>query len=182
MKRVIHFFYIAVVLLLLPSCGYNLRDVVALQDMKSHPVVFPTSLRMTIGGEYCDFCKIPEGIKLVVYVDSSVCNACVVSKLEKYHELEHIGNNKLHVAIIMNPKGGEEEIVLQELSHYEHFFPVFIDTSSDFLLNNPHIPRDNRFHIFLVDSSSVPVFVGNPSANLKMLKRFDFVFREISQK
>lgn len=36
MKRVIHFFYIAVVLLLLPSCGYNLRDVVALQDMKSH--------------------------------------------------------------------------------------------------------------------------------------------------
>lgn len=168
-----------IVIVLLQGCGLNMNDVSQLKQMKSYPISFPSSLRMTINGEFCDFCKIPDGVKLIVYVDSSMCNSCITSKLEVYHGFEHFGDGRLNVVYVLNPKEEELELVLHELTHYEEIFPVYVDLRSDFLKTNGRIPRDSRFHTFLVDSLNYPVFVGDPTKSEKMIKTFNSVLHKL---
>lgn len=166
---------------ILTGCNLSLHDALQLKAMKSRPISFPPSLQMTIGGDTCDFNRIPAGIKLIVYADSSICNSCLVSKLEKYHAFEHNKDCNLSVVFILAPKGTERKSVLHELSLFEHIFPVYFDRAFDFLKENTHIPKDPRYHIFLVDTSNVPVFVGDPASNETMMNMFYRKLQSISK-
>lgn len=40
--------------------------------------------------------------------------------------------------------------------------PIYVDVNKAFQKQNPSIPRDMRFHYFLLDNDGKPLLIGNP--------------------
>ena len=63
----------------------------------------------------------------------------------------------------------EVKFQLSIANHPEH---IYIDSFNTFSKINQHIPTDQRFHSFLVDSNGKPIFVGNPLSNMRLAEIF----------
>lgn len=158
------------------SCSDRSRVEYAIKDMKSKKVVLPLE-EMTFcrnNSHYNE--KIDFEYKLVVFVDSSRCSSCFIKHLSIWNDyllLEKQGKVQL-LFIVETPKT-ELDYYFNEtrFSHINH--PVYFDTETMFRRNNPHIPEDKRFHVFLIDKTSKVVLVGNPVTN----SRVDEMFRNI---
>lgn len=112
--------------------------------------------------------------KLVVYIDSTECESCRVQKLYQYNRLAELSRNsmKYELFILFSPKQKGKEQFVKLLQHMDYPFPVYIDIENEFEKMNTFIPRDPRFHTFLVDGSNNPVIVGDPLAGEKMEEIF----------
>ena len=114
--------------------------------------------------------------KVVIYVDSSNCEDCRISKAlaVRGYELELKRKQKeIPFIYIFNT----QDIVL--LKNYldrlgfRHYY--FVETDNTFLSDNG-ISSDARFHTFLLEDSKIKV-IGNPSENLKIKDLYNRVLR-----
>ncbi len=76
--------------------------------------------------------------------------------------------------IVISPKVEERDRIIRQLQLSLDEIPIYLDNGSSFLMLNPFIPKDNRFHCFLTDAKGRVVFVGDPTWGV----RTETLFRE----
>ena len=115
-------------------------------------------------------------VKFIVYYDSLECSSCAVAHLVDLLPLyDRFKDSEVEVMTIFSPRTEEVEDVKVELMMADPEFPVYVDTNGTFAGTNTCIPADNRFDYFMIDGSGKPVFVGNPTANEKLMKLLDSI-------
>lgn len=119
--------------------------------------------------------------KLVVYIDSAECESCRVQKLYQYGRLAELSRStrKYELFILFSPKQKGKEQFVKLLQHRDYPFPVYVDVENDFEKMNSFIPRNPRFHTFLVDRYNNPIIVGDPLAGEKMEELFMSVINSL---
>lgn len=116
---------------------------------------------------------------MVVYYDSTLCNACEVSHIGTLRPLfEHTDSLGYQVITIFSPAREKrlETKTSLELSSFE--YPVYYDENGLFAKANQNIPQDERLHSFLLGKDRKPIFIGNPVKNEKLWNLFKKVISE----
>ena len=111
-------------------------------------------------------------LKMVVYLNQSGCEGCKLQGLWPTHIfiLENKPFTKFGVVIILNPSHEEStNNLLKELRFRQ---TVFYDLDGSFERLNPHLPKNERFHTFLLDENNKVLLVGNPAGNEKLKKLY----------
>ena len=103
----------------------------------------------------------------VIYIDSVHCVPCKLARLKYWKEFEIEIHSKYpylgFIAAFEQPS--KSHVLLQDYVNEEFSIPVFVDDKHLFHASNPHIPNNEIFHSFLLDSDNNIVLVGNPITN-----------------
>ena len=140
-------------------------------DLTQKTIIFPDSIRFSIYAcQDVDY-NIKSGkLKILLYADSIGCINC---KLKLFYwkpfmsEIRNIvpDNDSITFCFIFQPKTmGQIERMLKENGFS---YPVCIDHTNEFDSLN-HLPKDDRFHCFLLDSTNRVILIGNPTQNPKI--------------
>ena len=98
----------------------------------------------------------------LVWFSREDCSECAVSHLEeKFYYLKRLADQTglFDVLFVMSPKDGEIDHISEMISAYEFSWPVYLDPSNECEIL---LPEDSRFHMFLMDTSGKPVWLGSP--------------------
>ena len=112
--------------------------------------------------------KLDRKYTMVVYVDSSECSPCALSKLRFWNPLIAEAKKKrvdINYIFILDPKRDEMEDVNIELDITDLPSSIYVDTAHVFSNRNDLIPKDQRYHSFLLDKRLNVIFVGSPIEN-----------------
>lgn len=146
------------------------------KEFTEKTVVIPDSLLVIKGGDIA----VRESSKLsrptlIVYVDENSCTSCKIGHLIEYSPLFEKAeeNQKFDIMIIFSPKESDYNKVKKELMLCGFGYPVYLDRKGEFIeLNGNMIPRDPRFHAFLLNTEYRPVYVGDPTQSGKLWEIF----------
>lgn len=110
-------------------------------------------------------------LKLVVYTDSFDCSQCTLKKMylwKDFVELEKKYDDRFFIFFIIQ-SGSNSTHVLSSNFHFAGLnHPIYVDSTNVFMRDNPHIPKEVMFHVFLLDEKDSVVLVGNPLFNAKI--------------
>lgn len=108
-------------------------------------------------------------MKLVVYVDSSVCSSCLIKNMYHWYDVidkvERRYHGKLKVVFVFNPPKKQSRMLEYAYRNSAFSYPIFVDTADVFKRMNFHIPNDNKYHTFLLDKQDRVILVGCPLTN-----------------
>lgn len=102
---------------------------------------------------------------MIVYVDSTECTPCVLSKLRFWNPLIKEAQDKktdIDYIFIIAPKPESKDDVNMELEISDLRSSIYLDTAFIFRKANPNIPKDNRFHSILLNKNNKVIMVGSP--------------------
>lgn len=158
------------------SCSF-INTTNNIPSFEETPVTFPTSGVVIKEGkvsEYND--SIIKGKTFVIFIDSSECTDCRLSKMRSFDKLRALGDNtaSFDMVCIITPPSEQKESVTKKIVHYSKFdsMTYVIDTEGAFSYNNPLIFPNGRYHHFLVNEGMYPIFVGNPTESQRLFKSF----------
>lgn len=146
-----------------------------LKELMGSTIVLPERITCINKGEVY---PMPDSLRdranLIVYIDSSECTTCRISRIGQYHELYQLSQEKgsFEVVLLLSNVDLNGIPVIRYLSDLEIEHPVYVDVDNEFLKLNPAIPEDRRMHSFLVDENGTPLCVGDPTASKEMLLVF----------
>ena len=109
--------------------------------------------------------------KMVVYIDSTECTPCSLSKLRFWNPLikkARTAKKGIDYVFIVAPKPSEMDDINLELSITDLKSSIYLDTAYIFRKENPSIPSDRKYHSFLLDKNGKICFVGSPIDNEKI--------------
>jgi len=111
-------------------------------------------------------------LKMVVYVNREGCESCKMMSLLPVYQfaLEHKHFKKFGMVMILSPSHIESSEKF--LAPFRFHYTVFYDLDGSFERLNPHLPKDERFHTFLLDENNMVIVVGNPVHNPKLKKLY----------
>ena len=146
------------------------------KEFMDKTIVMPDSLLVVKGGDIA----MKESNKLthptlIVYIDENSCTFCKISHLIDYIPLFEMSkeNQKFDIMIIFSPKEADYNRTKNDLILSGFEYPVFLDSKGEFIrLNDNLIPKDSRFHVFLLNTEYRPVYVGDPTQSGKLWKIF----------
>lgn len=145
-------------------------------------IVFPDSLELIFDGMalHRNLNRRSAPYKQVILVDSVECSFCRVQKLQRYKDLvgESIKEGKFDLVVIVCPKREESGLLRQFLLAHEISIPIYLDPDRRFVALNPGIPSNQRFHIFLLDASGHPVYVGDPLKGNRSYEQFEKIINQ----
>lgn len=150
-----------VVCLVLSGCSDNtLRK--KLENFMRLEISFPEELEKISEREItCADIEVSKPT-LVVYHDRLDCSSCEISHIYVWRGLyEYSKLAGFNIVTIFSPREDEYESTLRQLKTINFPYPVYIDRNDSFGREN-RIPKDRRFHCFLIDTECHPIFVGNP--------------------
>ncbi len=111
--------------------------------------------------------------RIVVYTDSTGCSECKLRNLVLWKDVIR-ANDSLSVpagiVFVFHPKKVRELGFM--LKNYEFDYPVYYDLEGEFERLNPGLPKDVRFHTFLLDPQNRVAVVGSPVRNEKLWKLY----------
>lgn len=111
--------------------------------------------------------------KYIIYYDSLDCTSCKMAHLANIYPLYEMADTcNFSVLTIFSPQKSQIDTLRLQLILSNYPFPVYIDGTGTFIKENIAIPSDKRFHSFLVDDNYVPIYVGNPLANDRLMELF----------
>ena len=149
-----------------------------LNKMYNQKIVFNQSLQSKIMGKDTT-CNIHEDTpKIVVYFDSNGCTPCRI-KLNEWKEFMqkiNIVNRDIQFIFIFATKKIVElnkEIILNDFS-----YPIYFDYTNSFEKINK-LPREHKYHTFMLNNENKIILVGNPVLNNKIEKLY---LREINKR
>ena len=174
----IRYSFLFILILLLPSCTkQNIRH--NLKQMMSRSIVLPEQLER-VQADTIVVIKQPSSAKCVVYIDSSECMSCRIDRLIRYTALYYSGYESplFDLMVIVSPSLGQKNHVIHQLQ-LSVDFPVYLDPRNEFLELNPHIPKEKKFHSFLIDKFGKVIFVGDPTSSDRMMELFLEALRTI---
>lgn len=114
------------------------------------------------------------GLSMITFIDSSECTPCAIDDIQNWDIFVHEAKKKkidIDYIFIVAPQGNIAKYV--NLNVIDTDCSVYIDTAYCFAEENRFIPKDPKFHSFVVDRNNSIVFVGNPTRNEKVAKLYD---------
>jgi hypothetical protein len=109
---------------------------------------------------------------MVVYVDSAECSSCALSKLRFWNPLIAEAKKKqldIDYVFILAPKKKDMEDVNVELEITDLQSSIYVDTAFAFKKNNKDLPKENKYHSFLLNTEGKVILIGSPIANKKIM-------------
>lgn len=125
-----------------------------------------------------------QNSKILIYIDSTDCNACKVRNLifwqETIDEYQTLDEN-IHFIFLIFPK---KEALPEVLAMVDEigYKNVFIDMEREFMTQNTFLPANNFFHVFLLDSTNKIKLIGSPLNNKKMNKLYKKEIKKLRKK
>lgn len=116
--------------------------------------------------------KLNKKYTMVVYVDSAECSSCALSKLRFWNPLIAEAKKKqldIDYVFILAPKKEDMEDVNVELEITDLQSSIYVDTAFAFKKNNKDLPKENKYHSFLLNTEGKVIFIGSPIANKKIM-------------
>lgn len=176
MKQILKITLIVIsTLCLCSSCNrkHDLKDT--LGKFMSNVIIIPDSLSVILDGNLVAHSSLDmyKDKKLIMFVDSSLCTSCRISALNNMIELYELSetDGRFSVIAIFSPAINESQYIEEMLKHLYFPYPLYIDRNHLFLQINS-IPKDSRFHNFLIDKEGRILCVGNPLGNSKLKSVF----------
>ncbi len=174
MRRVL--LILTLLLLAVASTGCKKAKLRSQQkELMAATIVLPDRITCIYNGEvYPMPDPLRDRAKLIVYIDSSGCTTCRISRIGQYHKLYQLSQEKgtFEVCLLLSNVDLNGIPVIRYLSDLEIEHPVYVDVDNEFLKLNPVVPEDCRMHAFLTDKSGHPLCVGDPAGSNKMLEVF----------
>ena len=118
-------------------------------------------------------------LRMVVYRNAQDCGPCSISSLLPLYLfiLENEQNENFGAIVILQPSNIEE--LDKSLKNLRFRRTVFYDLDGSFERLNPHLPKDERFHTFLLDENNKVILVGYPVNNPKLKELY---LKELNKK
>ena len=116
--------------------------------------------------------KLNKKYTMVVYVDSAECSSCALSKLRFWNPLIAEAKKKqldIDYVFILAPKKKDMEDVNVELEITDLQSSIYVDTAFAFKKNNKDLPKENKYHSFLLNTEGKVILIGSPIANKKVM-------------
>lgn len=155
-------------LLVLPSCR-RVSTYISIKQFQYQTIYFPVSLVEINGYEGQKSKKDSSLATLVIWIDSTECSTCRIGHLNKYSNIwDFLSEKNSDMKIIISPKEYDYESVYDSIINRRFKFNVYLDPLNRFSTSNK-VPRDKRFHSFLITTDGHPIFVGDPT-NSDMLE------------
>lgn len=146
-----------------------------LKELMGSTIVLPEKISCVYDGEVF---PMPESLrskaKLIVYIDSSDCTGCRLSKLIQYSTFaESLQAWNIPFFVLMAPQKGKKEEVTELILSYDYPFPVFLDDNMVYLDTNlQYAGMPSSLYTVLVDDDCRPVLIGDPLSSDAMYKLF----------
>lgn len=167
-------FCILIVCLLFSCCRDKNNIAEILREMESHKVELGVDKMPCIinGLDTINYCPKNYRFIMVVNIDSTECSACHISKITQWSEWTMLAEKEesgFSLIFIVQPRQGEEAMIIDELKQYSKLYykriPIYIDKNGTFLKKNFHkgVPPDMQ--TMLIDDEMYVVYVGNPLDN-----------------
>lgn len=184
MKNVNKYLIASLVLILLFSCQNKKSKEIesVLKEMQGKVIDFPSTLRSV----YMDKDTLCPAIfekenKIVVYVDSMGCSECNM-KIQEWIDIFKCTRDSLpnlSIIYIVSPKKGQSQKITSIFRKYEIDYPFFIDSLNQFG-NLNKMPKERKYHTFLIDRHNRIVLVGSPIRSDKIWQLYkDYVRKQI---
>ena len=144
-----------------------------LRIFREEAIVFPDNLLAKYcGDQEPDTTLLIRPLKMVMYVNQGECEGCKMRALLPVHLFIHESKpyTKFGVVIILNPSHMESADQLLKGLRFRQ--TVFYDLDGSFELLNPQLPKNERFHTFLLDEHNKVILVGSPVGNEKLKKLY----------
>lgn len=168
--------YFGILLILLCfSCSKNDREIYfTMKSFVSSEIELPSELMQICKGNIDYKRDWHQPYTYVVYYSPDDCSECEISHLYEMIPLFKLsGNNtNMEVAIIFSPSEKDMASVIAAIIKSRFEYPIYIDINQ--VLQQGQIPKDRKFHFFLLDEANHPVLTGNVLASeklMRMLKR-----------
>lgn len=159
------------------SCKDNKNDIEDnLLSMRKKAILLPLDSMMP---QHCkndtssfeNSNSIKTNYRYVVYIDSTQCSTCAIDGLYRWNSvIDSVRQNKLGLSflfIVSPPKWQLEDVLLAaESSGLKN--DIYIDSMNIFSKANHHLPRDSKYHSFVIDGDNKVVVVGNILVNKKI--------------
>ena len=157
-------------LLCFASCaeGYDKRMKQVVEDWQGKEMHFPKGSVFTVMGEdtvNMDISADRYNHKVLIYVDSAGCTSC---RLQLYAwklfmaEVDSLAEDSVQFLFYLAPKNKEEARYITLVEDFSH--PMCIDISNEIDRLN-HFPKEDMFHVFLLDGKNRVKVIGNPVRN-----------------
>ena len=103
---------------------------------------------------------------LIYYYDGNECTSCNIANLNNIINIYQSPN--LSIIPIFSINDDEHYLNLTPLLNNNYIKTIsYIDINKDFIRKNSFIPKDSKFHTFLLNKQNKIVYVGNPLASDK---------------
>lgn len=141
-------------------------------------VLPPTILSISSEGRKIDTLHY-NGMKFVVYFDSTRCVSCNLHKLINLMPfVERIDSAwACETFIAFEPAANQETELAYEIEAYELPVKIYVDSEHKIRESN-RIPSDDIFCYFLVGEDGKPVLLGNPLSSRNLLDLYEKALRE----
>lgn len=125
-------------------------------------------------------------VRLVVYYDSTTCHSCKLNKLDDWTDIIQLSTlypGKFEVMFVFAPNKDNGNLVRRTLAVNKFPHIVWFDNYYSFEKYNSFIPKDIRFHTFLLNEENQIIYVGNPLMGDKTRVLFEkMLLSEITEK
>lgn len=168
------FGFLVVLVSVSASCSNNngMKDTIV--TFKEKQIVLPEELVKVESRNISTVKPEKSDLQMIIYYDSLECSSCKVSHLKEMQYLYELSDKlpMLEVYTIFSPRQQEYDQTMVDLMMLNYPYPIYVDKVGSFQKNNHDLPKDKRFHSFLLDKTGHPVFVGNPTASDKLWNLF----------
>lgn len=167
-------------LLAVVGCKSNAERIEEiLKRFKSRPITLCTADYMTLCSDstYNPQVVNEATLKYIIYVDSSECSPCMLKNAYKWNDyIYKFNNDSISFSYIISSQNSRE--VIEQTRESGFCQAVFVDTACVFSKQNPHIPQESMYHVFLLDKGNNVVLVGNPLVNQAIEEEFLSIVRK----
>ena len=128
---------------------------------------------MRIDNQEPDISLLRRPLKMVVYLNQEGCEGCktqAILPVLYMYALENKQFDSFSVIFILSPSDVQSSWQLLEQMRFRH--TVFFDLDGSFDRLNPHLPKIEQFHTFLLNEENRIILVGNPVNNPKLKKLY----------
>lgn len=164
-------------LIFVASCNIN-KISSSLYDMQGNQICFDGLTPSLFGKDLTSgrYEISSKNARLVVYFDSTVCQSCRLNKLYEWDPILNLEHKlDFEVMFIFSPTKSQSKLIYRSLATNKFPHVVWFDTNNEFRTNNGFIPKDTRFHTFLLNKQNEIVSVGEPLYNNKLNALFNKV-------
>ena len=146
-----------------------------LKELMAATIVLPDSIACIYKGEVY---PMPDSLrdrsKLIVYIDSTECTGCRLSKLVQYSTFaESLRLLNTDFFVLITPKIGRKEYITDLVLSYEYPFSVYLDDKGIFLDVNPlYAGKPSNLYTVLIKRDQSPVLFGDPLSSDAMYRLF----------
>lgn len=153
----------------------NIRIREQLHSLHESHIVLPERVTCVNEGEVFPMPdSLREKTKFIVYVDSTGCSRCRISRFVRYVDIFRLSDEtQAFVPILLvSTRKQDREDMIEHLLQIELPLPVFFDDESAYLQDNPAVLVGGKSIAVTVDGAGKVLLVGDPSEDEKLMAKF----------